>query len=278
MRCKDECLKIVPTWCGVTETERMERPRAFSVNSPPSSLWKSSYREDSISSDFSKSSTEAGFIYAYSSQTLLTKAKSLKKTNGLINDASSFMKSQDTKDSSTVSVDHLCSRSKLKTILGSSTTSLSSEQGKDEPKVMKYVKDSSILFESLALVPVNFNCSNDVTFYKGVHELDGQTYILKKIRIFMKNNEDIKSHPSYNEILKVKDNSLPVDILYVNSWIELSQNQNSESSEEGLFVEICIQMRYTNKKVKLVKDLMIWSQNPSKNFDEDTTYDLAEDI
>lgn len=255
----------------------MGRPRAVSVNSPTSFLWKSSWnQDDSVSSEFSKSGSEAGCIYAYSSQTLLKKAKSLKKTKGLISDASLCTKSQDTKDSSNVSSEISWSRAKSTIVPPTSTTPLLGGKGGAKPKVMKYITDLSKLFDSLVLVPISFDCPENIAFYKGVHDLDGFTYIVKKIRIVMKNNEDIKEHPSYKEILKVKDNSLPVDIHYVNSWVELSTNAPENSDEVA--VELCIQMRYVSQRVKLVKDLLIWTKGTNKSFDEDTLYDMAEDI
>lgn len=219
----------------------MERPRAVSVNSPSSYLWKSgTYKEDSYSSDFSRPGSEAGFIYAYSSQTLLQKAKSLKKTNGVI--GATLFKSQGSPDSGAVSTEFSWSRTKSTVVSESINSSTLSPAKSTKPLVMKYVSKLSELFEKMEKVTANFTISENVDFYKATHELDGQTYILKKIRIFVKNDEDFKEHPSYDEIKLVKDNRLPFELRYVNSWIEL--DESSEPSQDGQHVLLCIQMRY----------------------------------
>lgn len=125
-----------------------------------------------------------------------------------------------------------------------------------------------------------FNCDNNVSFFKVTHELDGQTYILKKIRIFVKNDEEIKEHPWYEEISKIKDNKLPFEIRYVNSWIELDENlEQAEKiiSSPGLYVFLWIQMRYTKDCIKLARDLIISQKGGNDDLDEDMIYDLAED-
>ncbi len=98
---------------------------------------------------------------------------------------------------------------------------------------MKYIQKTSNLFDPLEKVPVSFDLPSNVSFFKGVHELEGQTYILKKIRIYLGNDEDIKEHPAYKQILMVKDNCLPVDIRYVNSWVELDNNHKENSGENS---------------------------------------------
>mmetsp|Transcript_16316 Transcript_16316/g.18096 ORF Transcript_16316/g.18096 Transcript_16316/m.18096 type:complete len:86 (+) Transcript_16316:736-993(+) len=37
-------------------------------------------------------------------------------------------------------------------------------------------------------------------------------------------------------------------------------------------------MRFVSCKIKLIKDLLIWSKGTNEDFDEDTIYDMAEDI
>lgn len=145
---------------------------------------------------------------------------------------------------------------------------------------MKYIQKTSALFSPLERITTSFPLQNEVEFYKGVHELEGQTYLLKKIRVFLTNDEDIKDHPVYQEVLMVKDNALPVDIRYVNSWVELDQDHDTQNPnhKNGVYVKLCLQMRYINNSVKLVKDLLLWSLPEGKKFDEDTLYDMAEEI
>lgn len=145
---------------------------------------------------------------------------------------------------------------------------------------MKYAQKLSQLFETTVEIIPKFNCAQNVSFFKVTHELDGQTYILKKIRIFVKNDEEIKEHPWYEEISKIKDNKLPFEIRYVNSWIEV--DENSEQAEKivsslGLYVFLCIQMRYTKDCIKLARDLIISQKGVNDDLDEDMIYDLAED-
>ena len=208
------------------------------------------------------------------------KAKSLTKSKGLTDDAQSLMKSHDALKTSNMSTEFSLSRAKSTIVPNSSTISSPFPAKVGEPKVMKYVKNTSCLFNPLTPVEVAFNCERNVTFFKGVHELDGFTYILKKIKIFLKNDEDIKRNIAYKELLRVKDIPLPVDIHYVSSWVELDKSDNSENSEnnEGISVLLCIQMRYISDKIKLIKDLLILSNNYLKNYDEDTVYDMSEDI
>ena len=145
---------------------------------------------------------------------------------------------------------------------------------------MKYAQKISELFETMVEISPKFNCSQNVTFFKATHELDGQTYILKKIRIFVKNDEEIKDHPWYDEISKIKDNKLPFEIRYINSWIELDENlklADKPIPTNGLYVFLCIQMRYTKNFTKLASDLIISKRGQNDDLDEDTIYDLAED-
>mmetsp|Transcript_39481 Transcript_39481/g.39036 ORF Transcript_39481/g.39036 Transcript_39481/m.39036 type:complete len:213 (+) Transcript_39481:280-918(+) len=190
------------------------------------------------------------------------------------------MNSQDTDKSRNISAEISLNKVKSTALPGGSTrTHLLPRKG-NKPNVMRYVRKTSDLFSPLEKVPVSFSLPENTTFFKGVHELEGQTYILKKIRIFLKNDEDIKNHPAYKEISLIKDNSLPVDIRYVNSWVELEKGTSYENSEksQGIFVKLCIQMRYINNPVKLVKDLLLLSKAANKNYDEDMIYDMAEDI
>jgi hypothetical protein len=112
------------------------------------------------------------------------------------------------------------------------------------------------------MVEINpsFNHPENVCFFKATHELDGQNYILKKIRIFVKNDEEIKEHPAYDEISLIKDNELPFEIRYVNSWIELDENSEpveKSVSATGVYVFLYLQMRYTKDYIKLARDLII---------------------
>mmetsp|Transcript_23413 Transcript_23413/g.23370 ORF Transcript_23413/g.23370 Transcript_23413/m.23370 type:complete len:286 (+) Transcript_23413:75-932(+) len=263
-----------------TVFETMDRPRAGSVNSPPSLLCNTTnYQEDMVSSDSTRSRSEASYLYEYNSKTLLKKAQSIKKS-GIFWHDSSIMKSQDIQESSDIGTTILRNRAKSTALPDNSAQASLVPKKVVQPKVMKYVQKTSNLFDPLEKVAVSFALPESIVFYKGVHELDGQTYILKKIRIFLKDDEDIKDHPAYQEILMVKDNSSNADIRYVNSWVELEKEILCEDSGEndGLFVQICIQMRYINSSIKLVKDLLLWSDSCGKSCDEDTLFDMAEDI
>lgn len=148
----------------------------------------------------------------------------------------------------------------------------------NRPKVLKYVQDFSALFEKMTLIQPDFSCSPDVFYYKAEHELDGQTYIIKKRKIFIENGQEIHEHPAYREILGVKDSCLPVNIRYVNSWVELEDPNRKDQPcqyDNGLNVYLCIQMRYIKDFVKLARDLIISGDN--RNLDEDTLDDMSED-
>lgn len=145
---------------------------------------------------------------------------------------------------------------------------------------MKYVQNLSSLFETMELLSPPFELPQNVKFYKAVHELDGNTYIVKKTKFFIQNDEKLKHHPAPRQIAEVKQPKNWADIRYVNSWVELDQNQENSGEEaqktsEGLHLLLCIQMRYTNDLTKLAKDLVIFSGR--EDLDEDTVYDIAED-
>jgi hypothetical protein len=134
------------------------------------------------------------------------------------------------------------------------------------------------MFENIQLIIPDFECPEEVAFYKAEHELDGQMYILKKRRIYLKNDEEIHEHPAYAEISQIKNNRVSLDIRYVNSWIELDSKRYTKVSDpnDGLYVHLFIQMRYTNDFTKLASD-MITRTKADQNLDEDTIEDMSED-
>lgn len=146
------------------------------------------------------------------------------------------------------------------------------------------------------MLNTSFSHDRDVHFYKAVHELDGQTYVIKKRRIFISPDQDIKEHPAYDEIISVKDTKKIMNIRYVNSWVELDSECSPNSTmSNGLNVYLCIQMRYIPSSAnnfsndhelkefnskdleKLARDLIILS-GTQKDLDEDTLYDMSEDL
>ena len=145
---------------------------------------------------------------------------------------------------------------------------------------MKYVQNLSSLFETMELLRVPFELPSNDYFYKAVHELDGNTYVVKKTKFFIRSDEKLKHHPACKQIAEVKKSKNWTDIRYVNSWVELDQDEQNLEEEakqttEGLHLLLCIQMRYTKDLTKLAKDLLIFSGR--EDLDEDTVYDIAED-
>jgi hypothetical protein len=273
----------IPSWLGYSAEFEMERTWPVSISSPPSYSWKSATnKDDSYSSDVSRSGSEAGFVYAYRSQNLLEKANSLKESKGIIGDTSFMLRSQDWPDSDAVTPDFSSYRTRTWSTVTPDTfgNSIISPIRAHRPKVMKYAQKLSKLFESMVEINPSFSHPENVCFFKATHELDGQNYILKKIRIFVKNDEEIKEHPAYEEISLIKDNELPFEIRYVNSWIEL--DENSEPVEKnvnatGVYVFLYLQMRYTNDYIKLARDLIISKWTEKVNLDEDTIFVESED-
>lgn len=253
-----------------------ERPRAVSVNSPLSCFLKSATsKEDSCSSDFSRSWSEAGLIYDYCSQNLLQKAKSIKKSNQNSVGSSSYLRSA--KSSEVVAMKYGLTRSQtLPTTTKDSNNTLGPKIAtrSSKPKVMKYVQDFSACFEKLESLTFTSSLPNSVTYYKAEHSLDGQTYLLRKNKIFIGQNEEIQEHPAYKEISQIKDCKASEDIQYVNSWVELdreSDNLATNQTRSGLYVLLCIQMRYFKDFVTLNRDLVVPSL-PARymSSDEDT--------
>lgn len=147
-------------------------------------------------------------------------------------------------------------------------------------KVMKYIRDLTTCFEDFKVINEDV-CSNGekVAFYKAQHTLDGQTYILKKRWLYIENHQDIHDHPSYQEILDVKDNSTPLNLRYITSWVELDRDAKpvvTGKKRRGLHVILCIQMRFVDSLKKLAQDLIVLSGN-YPNSDEDTIHDMAEE-
>lgn len=149
-------------------------------------------------------------------------------------------------------------------------------------KVRMHISEFSRMFENIQEITPEFAIPEEVVFYKAEHELDGQTYILKKRRIFLKNEEEIHEHAAYAEIAQIKDNRVSLDIRYVNSWVELDAERCIEACEaceakDGLHVLLFIQMRYTNDFTKLASDLII-QKHADQDLDEDTIEEMSEDI
>lgn len=148
-----------------------------------------------------------------------------------------------------------------------------------KPKVAKYIQDLSGTFSKLKQISWEASNDRDVTYWMAEHELDGQTYILKKRRLFISNEEEIKDHPAYQEIIEVKDNQLPLSVRYINSWVERDKDFTDESKwqlENGLNVVLVIQMRHVDNFVKLAHDAIL--TNPAyQDLDAEAAEDLAED-
>jgi len=144
---------------------------------------------------------------------------------------------------------------------------------------MKYVQDFSSSFENESILLEEIHFEFRVQYLKAIHVLDGQTYILKKIHIFLLNDQDIQDHPVYKQILEVKDSNLPLNIRYVNSWVELDStfkiNSQQIDTNSGLNVILCIQMRYIDDFERLAKDLIV-ATSADKNLDEDTIDEMAD--
>lgn len=145
---------------------------------------------------------------------------------------------------------------------------------------MKYIRNFSSVFGKIELLDARIVEDPDVVYLKAEHELDCQTYILKKRRIFIQNEEEIKDHPAYKEILEIRTSSTPLSVRYVNSWIELDNNGQDELNVEnstGVNVILYIQMRYIKDLSVLARDLILTSGN-FQELDEDLVDDLSDDI
>ena len=144
---------------------------------------------------------------------------------------------------------------------------------------MKYIQDFSDSFEDAELLSEEVEDKTTVQYLKAEHKLDGQTYILKKQHIWVDFDQDIHEHPAYQKILEVRDNQLPLNVRYVNSWIELnnsSQTRSPKIATSGLEVILVIQMRYIGDYFKLAKDLILFTQK-QQAIDEDEMDDMADD-
>ena len=147
------------------------------------------------------------------------------------------------------------------------------------PKVLKYIRNFSGSFGKIEILDVPHNKDPNVIYLKAEHELDCQTYILKKRKIFINANEEIKEHTAYKEILDIRTSSIPLNVRYVNSWIELDNNNNEElknTNDAGVNVILYIQMRYINDLSTLARDLILITNN-SQELDEDFVDELSED-
>ena len=145
---------------------------------------------------------------------------------------------------------------------------------------MKYIRNFSSVFGKLEVLNCQITEDPSVVYLKAEHELDCQTYILKKRRIFIDNEEEIKEHPAYQEILDTRTNSTPLSVRYVNSWIELDNNGQDDpktQSDTGVNVVLYIQMRYIKDLSMLTRDLILTSSN-NEELDEDFVDEFSEDI
>lgn len=131
----------------------------------------------------------------------------------------------------------------------------------------------------MEVIDSNYELDSNVIFLKAEHELDCQTYILKRRKIYIKNDEEIKDHKAYKEILLISDSSLPLNVRYVNSWVELDNGDTYNPNcyqEDGINVILYIQMRYIKDLSSLARDLILSSKN-YKDLDEDDIEELADD-
>lgn len=279
--------------------ENAERPEQVSTILPVSDLSKSgnasplltnhpslvnynTYSEttmdDSSNADFNMLYSEAGQIYAYNWQWLLKKAKSIADSIYVESNLSNLELSHQYKVNSQTAPITFRERAYSGPILTRSKTSKSWE-GKRKPKVMKYIQDFSDSFENAELLSEEVEDKTTVQYLKAEHKLDGQTYILKKQHIWVDFDQDIHEHPAYQKILEVRDNQLPLNVRYVNSWIELnnsSQTRSPKIATSGLEVILVIQMRYIGDYFKLAKDLILFTQK-QQAIDEDEMDDMADD-
>lgn len=253
---------------------------AVSINSPLSTLLKSASSKEDSSIDFSRSGSEEGFVYAYNLKTLTQKAKSLKKSDWTTSTAASLVRSHEPQAPGFGKYGMSRART-LSTANSDFTNTLTpSEKSKwNKAKVLKYVQNLSNSFESILPIEPTFVTSQDIKYYKAIHELDGQTYILKKRRIYVENCQEIQDHEAYNEIRRIKDNSATLNIRYVNSWVEVEDpcfSNSYSTTDNGMYVNLCIQMRYISNFELLARDLIILTQ-PIDDLDEDTLDDMSED-
>jgi hypothetical protein len=149
-----------------------------------------------------------------------------------------------------------------------------SQKNKSQPKVMKYVQDFSEIFDNETVLLEECHEGSKVIYSKAEHNLDGQTYVLKKEHIELGFDEDIQEHPAYKQILEVRDSPLPLNIRYVNSWVELDKKSMCKlAPNTTLNVVLVIQMRYFSDYFKLAKDLVLFTNHPT-DLDEDDIDDI----
>jgi len=234
--------------------------------------------DDSNNSDFALI-TEASQIYEYKWQWLLSKAKSIAKSFRAESDESTMFSSQNQEEIETMTPVLTRTRTFSGPTSKRQKLSKSCESKKPRPKIMRYVQDLSESFENEKVLLEEADESGPIYYVKAQHKLDGQTYILKKQHILVQWDQDIQSHSAYKQILDVKDGSLPTNVRYVNSWVELGSNWlylNPKYAENGLDVVLVIQMRYVSQWFKLAKDLLLFSPD-HQTIDEDELDDMADD-
>ena len=234
-----------PGWLWENSVINKERSNTLNANSPPIHLLDSNIiKEDTQNSDYSMSLSEEGFIYAYC-QTFSEKANPRENSGIYSTTESSLSKSQESSNT-----DRYCtpfSRSRTFSNLPSelcTNLTWSQKVNTHKPKVLKYIRNFSQSFWKFEKLTVNNDSDSDVIFLKAEHELDGQTYILKRRKLFIENDEEIKDHQAYKEILSLNSTSLPLNVRYVNSWVELDQDFTNDElkcyQEDGINVILYI--------------------------------------